>query len=82
MHFFFTLVVETRQNTNHCIDGMALNFFARITKLVDDQVDQLVLHVHLSGIGKQLGCDIERSRLLEFKLCVAHLQKGRRAEFA
>lgn len=70
---FSALTVETRQNSHHRVDGMTLDFLARIAKLVDYQVDQLIFYVNLAGIGKKLGCDVKRRRLLKIKLSFAHL---------
>jgi len=72
LDLFFAIAMETRQNTDHRVDGVALNFLACIAKLVDNHIDELLFHVNHARIRQHLGCDIKRCRFLEIQLSLAH----------
>ena len=74
--------MEACQDTNKGVDGVALDFLYRITKLVHDKADDLWQQLSLLRIWDYLSSDVECSSFLELQLSVAHLSQHCCAELS
>ena len=80
LDLFSIVTMESRQQSDHRVDGVALHLLHRISKLIDDERDDHLRLIGLPRVSQHRGCDIERCSPLELHLCMTHLLQDRGAE--
>ena len=77
LNLLSVITMEAGQDPDHSIDGVTLDLFDGIAKLIDNHADQLGGQVRLATVRQDLRGDVQGCLLLELKLSMAHrLQNG------